>query len=57
MKGVSKLKNHLSLRLYPSKDYVINVVSDVNLASHIEYNKTYRFDCIIYIDGTIDSYN
>lgn len=45
------MKNHLSLRLYPNKDYVINVVSDANLASHVEYNKTYRFGCILYIDG------
>lgn len=40
------MKNHLSLRLYPNKDYVINVVSDANLASHIEYNKIYRFGCL-----------
>lgn len=27
----------MSLRVYPNKDYVLNVVSDENLASHIEY--------------------
>lgn len=45
------MKNHLSLRLYPNKDYVVNVVSDVNLASHIKYNSTFRIGCILYIDG------
>lgn len=44
------MKNHLSLRLYPNKDYIVNVVSDENLASHIEYNKIYRFGCVLYID-------
>lgn len=45
------MKNHLSLRIYPNKDYVVNVVSDMNLGSHIEYNKFYRPGCILYIDG------
>lgn len=49
--GVNKLKNHVSLRVYRNKDYVVNVVSDENLASHIEYNSTFRFGCILYIDG------
>lgn len=43
--------NHLSLRLYTNKDYVINVVSDSNLKSHIDYNATFRPGCLLYIDG------
>lgn len=45
------MKNHVSLRIYPNKDYVVNVVSDENLASHIGYNSTFRIGCILYIDG------
>lgn len=45
------MANHLSLRIYPNKDYVVNVVSDMNLASNIEYNRFYRPGCILYIDG------
>lgn len=50
-KGANGLKNHVSLRVYPNKDYVVNIVSDKNLASHIEYNSIFRFGCILYIDG------
>lgn len=50
-RGADKLANHLSLRIYPNKDYVVNVVSDMNLANHIEYNRFYRPGCILYIDG------
>lgn len=46
------MANHLSLRIYPNKDYVVNVVSDMNLASHIEYNRFYRPGCILYRRGT-----
>lgn len=45
------MKNHVSLRIYPNKDYVVNVVSDENLANHIEYNRIFRCGCILYIDG------
>lgn len=45
------MKNHLSFRLYPSMGYVVNVVSDVNLQSHINFNATYRPSCLLYIDG------
>lgn len=49
--GANELKNHVSLRVYPNKDYVVNVVSDENLASHIEYNRIFRCGCILYVDG------
>ena len=45
------MKNHVSLRVYPNKDYVLNVVSDENLVSHIGFNSTFRLGCILYIDG------
>ena len=41
----------MSLRVYPNKDYVLNVVSDENLVSHIGFNSTFRLGCIPYIDG------
>ena len=46
------MSNHLSVRIYPNKQVVCNVVAEEDLDNHIEYNKTFRFGCLLYIDGT-----
>ena len=44
-------KNHLVLNIYASGDYKYNVVRDSDLKDNIEFNKTWRFGRIIYVDG------
>ena len=44
-------KNHLVLNVYASGDYKVNVVRDSDLEDNIEFNKTWRFGRIIYVDG------
>ena len=44
-------KNHLVLNIYASGDYKYNVVKDSHLEENIEFNKTWRFGRIIYVDG------
>ena len=43
--------NHLVLNIYASGNYKYNVVRDFELEYNIEFNKTYRFGRIIYVDG------
>lgn len=50
MYGVAN-KNHLVLNIYASGDYKYNVVKDSHLEENIEFNKTWRFGRIIYVDG------
>lgn len=43
--------NHLVLNIYASGNYKYNVVRDRDLKDNIEFNKTWRFGRIIYVDG------
>ena len=45
------MSNHITIRVYPNKDYVINVVSDKHLEDHLAYNRDFRFGCLMYLDG------
>ena len=47
----TKAKTHLTLGIYGNGDYKYNVVLDEDLESHIEYNKTFRFGRLLYVDG------
>ena len=42
---------HLTLGVYANGEYKFNVVRDEDLEHHIEYNKTFRFGRILYVDG------
>lgn len=42
---------HLTLGVYANGEYKFNVVRDEDLEYHIEYNKTFRFGRILYVDG------
>lgn len=43
--------NHISVGIYASGQYVINIVKEKDLANHIEYNKTFRFGRALFVDG------
>jgi len=43
--------NHLTLGIYPNKQIVFNVVRPEDLENHIEYNETFRFGRLLYVDG------
>lgn len=43
--------NHITIGIYANKDYVYNVVRDCDLQGHIEYNETFRFGRLLYVDG------
>jgi len=43
--------NHLTLGIYGNGQLVYNVVRPEDLESHIEYNKTFRFGRLLYVDG------
>ena len=45
------MNTHLTVGIYANKDCVYNIVRDLDLASHIEYNKTFRCDRLLYVDG------
>lgn len=45
------MANHLTLGIYPNGDYKYNVVLEEDLERHIEYNKTFRFGRLLYVDG------
>ena len=45
------MSNHITIRVYPNKHYVINVVSDEHLKDHLTYNRDFRFGCLVYLDG------
>lgn len=44
-------KNHLTLGVYTNGQYKYNVVKEEDLESHIEYNKTWRWGRLLYVDG------
>lgn len=44
-------KNHLTLGVYTNGQYKYNVVRDEDLEHHIEYNKTWRWGRLLYVDG------
>lgn len=43
----------VSIRIYSSGNYVVNVVDPEHLQQHIEYNTTMRFGCALVVDGAI----
>lgn len=43
--------NHLTLGIYSNGQYKFNVVRGEDLESHIEYNKTWRWGRLLYVDG------
>ena len=43
--------NHLTLGIYGNGDWKYNVVRDEDLEDHIEYNKTWRWGRLLYVDG------
>lgn len=45
------MTNHLTIGIYPSKDWVYNVVRELDLETHIEYNKSFRPGRLLYVDG------
>lgn len=45
------MKTHLTVGIYPNKDYTYNIVRGLDLDSHIEYNKVFRCGRILYVDG------
>lgn len=45
------MANHLTIGVYSNGDWKYNVVRDEDLESHIDYNKTFRFGRILYVDG------
>ena len=44
-------KYHVSVGVYANGQYVVNIVADEHLDSHIEYNKEYRFGRGLFVDG------
>ncbi|MCQ2979614.1 MAG: hypothetical protein MJ245_07445 [Clostridia bacterium] len=42
---------HISIGIYPNKEYIYNIVSDSDLENHIEFNLTFRPGRIFYVDG------
>lgn len=45
------MKTHLTIGIYPNKDYAYNIVRDLDLESHIEYNQKFRCGRILYVNG------
>ena len=43
--------HHITIRVYPNKDIVYNIVRDEDLEGHVQYNTTWRFGCAFYVDG------
>lgn len=42
---------HLTIGVYTNKQWKYNVVRDEDLKDHIEYNKTWRWGRLLYVDG------
>lgn len=42
---------HLTIEVYTNKQWKYNVVRDEDLEDHIEYNKTWRWGRLLYVDG------
>ena len=45
------MANHLTIGVYSNGQWKYNVVRDEDLKSHIEYNKTFRFGRLLYVNG------
>lgn len=45
------MANRLTLAVYANGQYEYNVVKEEDLENHIEYNKTFRFGRLLYVDG------
>jgi hypothetical protein len=43
--------NHVTVGVYPSGDYKVNVVREEDLESHIEYNLKFRPGRLFFVDG------
>lgn len=43
--------NHVTVGVYKNGEYVINVVRENDLESHIEYNQIFRFGRALFVDG------
>jgi hypothetical protein len=43
--------NHVSIGVYNSDEYVVNIVRPEDLEDHIWYNKTFRFGRALFVDG------
>lgn len=44
------MKTHLTVGIYSNKQWKFNIVRDEDLESHIEYNKTFRFGRLLYVN-------
>lgn len=47
--------NHITVGVYLDQSYVINVVSEEDLKSHISYNETFRPGRLFFVDGKYHS--
>lgn len=45
------MSNALTIRIYPDRHWVYNIVHPDDLESHIKYNRDFRPGCIFYVDG------
>lgn len=45
------IKTHITLGVYTNGQWKFNVVLDEHLEHHIEYNKTFRWGRLLYVDG------
>ena len=45
------MANHITIGVYTNGQWKYNVVRDEDLESHIEYNKTFRWGRLLYVDG------
>jgi len=43
--------NHVTIGIYPNGEYKVNIVRPEDLENHIEYNKTWRFGRLLFVDG------
>lgn len=43
--------NHVTIGVYNSNDYKINIVKPEHLEGHIEYNKSWRWGRALFVDG------
>jgi predicted Co/Zn/Cd cation transporter (cation efflux family) len=44
--------NHVTIGVYASGSYKVNVVKPEDLSEHIAYNKVMRFGRALFVDGT-----
>lgn len=46
------MNNHITVGIYPSENFKVNVVRDEDLEKHIEYNLIFRPGRAFFVDGT-----